>query len=43
MAPIGAIWLCDLYDTNPYTFYGGFEEIGLLYVVPVFDWLYKLG
>lgn len=40
---IGAIWLCGLYETNFYKFYGRLEEIGLLYVMSVFYLLYKFG
>jgi hypothetical protein len=36
LSSIGAIWLCDLYGTNFYKFYGRFEEIGLLEVGTVF-------
>jgi hypothetical protein len=44
LSSIDAIWLvCDLDGTNFYTFYGGFEAIGLLYLVSVFHWLYKFG
>ncbi|TDO82799.1 hypothetical protein EV143_10259 [Flavobacterium chryseum] len=46
MSSIGAFWLLafgDLDWTNFYTFYGRFEEIGLLYVVAVFDCLKEFG
>jgi hypothetical protein len=33
----------DLNRTNFYKFYGGFEEIGLLLVVPVFEWQKEFG
>lgn len=44
LSSIGAIWLvCDLDWTNFYKFYGRFEEIGLLDVGPVFEWLKEFG
>lgn len=33
----------DPYGTNFKSFYGGFEEIGLLYVVYVFEWHQQFG
>lgn len=33
----------DLNRTNFYKFYGRLEEIGILYLVPVFHWLYEFG
>jgi len=35
--------LSDLNGTNFYKFYGRFEEIGLLDVGPVFEWLKEFG
>jgi hypothetical protein len=43
LCSIDAIWLCDLDGTNFYKFYGRFEEIGLLEVVAVFEWLKEFG
>jgi len=34
---------CDPYGTNFKSFYGGFEEIGLLYVGSVFEWRQQFG
>jgi hypothetical protein len=33
----------DLHGTNFNKIYGRFEEIGLLYVVAVIEWLYEFG
>ena len=47
MAPIVFNWrllaFCDPYRTNFKSFYGRFEDIGLLCVGSVFDWLPKFG
>ncbi len=47
MAPIVFNWshlaLVTLDGTNFYKLYGRFEEIGLLDVGPVFQWLYEFG
>lgn len=41
---IGAIWLvCDPDRTNFYKFHGRFEEIGLLLIELVFEWLQQFG
>ena len=40
LAPFGCGELCG---TNFYKFYGRFEEIGSLYIVPVSNWLYDFG
>ena len=43
LSSIGAIWLSELGETNSKSFYGRFEEIGVLYVVSVFHCLCKFG
>jgi hypothetical protein len=40
---LAAFGCSDRNRTNFNKFYGRFEEIGLLLVTPVFEWLYKFG